>query len=58
MRFFHTIGLHLFALVAGNLVKGEDTFKTMSKTQVTLRSFVQERNADEVAVRCGLSSKP
>jgi aminopeptidase N len=40
---------YLFALVAGNLVKSEDTFKTMSGKQVTLRIFVQEKNADKVS---------
>jgi aminopeptidase N len=40
---------YLFALVAGNLVPIEDTFTTMSGKQVTLRIFVQQKNADKVS---------
>lgn len=39
---------YLFALVAGKLAMKEDTFKTMSGKNVTLRIFVQEENIGKV----------
>ncbi len=39
---------YLFALVAGKLSMREDTFKTMSGRDVTLRIFVQEENVGKV----------
>ena len=39
---------YLFALVAGKLSMREDTFKTMSGRDVTLRIFVQEENIGKV----------
>ena len=38
---------YLFALVAGDLVKIADTFKTMSGREVDLHIFVEPRNADK-----------
>ena len=38
---------YLFALVAGDLVKIEDSFTTCSGRRVTLRIFVEERNRDK-----------
>lgn len=38
---------YLFALVAGNLVKAEDTFVTKSGRQVALQVYVQSHNRDK-----------
>lgn len=38
---------YLFALVAGNLVKISDTFKTRSAREVKLEIYVEERNKDK-----------
>ncbi|MDH3330445.1 MAG: aminopeptidase N, partial [Desulfobulbaceae bacterium] len=40
---------YLFALVAGNLVKIEDTFRTVSGREVDLHIFVEPRNRDKCA---------
>lgn len=39
---------YLFALVAGDLTKAEDTFKTKSGKEVLLRIYVQAKNASKV----------
>jgi len=38
---------YLFALVAGDLVHIEDTYKTMSGRDITLRIYVQKQNIDK-----------
>ena len=38
---------YLFALVAGNLIRIEDSFTTMSGRKVALHFFVEERNKDK-----------
>ncbi|MCW5206803.1 aminopeptidase N, partial [Desulfobulbus sp. F5] len=40
---------YLFALVAGQLVRIEDTFVTMSGREVSLHIYVEERNRDKCA---------
>ncbi|MGX9726248.1 MAG: aminopeptidase N [Candidatus Electronema sp. VV] len=40
---------YLFALVAGQLVRIEDTFTTMSGREVALHIYVEERNRDKCA---------
>ncbi|WP_420209477.1 aminopeptidase N [Candidatus Electronema sp. JC] len=40
---------YLFALVAGQLVRIEDTFTTMSGREVSLHIYVEERNHDKCA---------
>lgn len=40
---------YLFALVAGNLVKIEDTYKTASGREVALHIYVEPRNKDKCA---------
>ena len=45
----HPKPAYLFALVAGDLVVQDDQFVTMNGREVTLRIFVEPRNADKTA---------